>query len=124
LTNQTLLNIGTDYTFGIGNGLNVIMENLLISYDERAFAFDNTSNITAVTAAYPISFFDNFSTIFYYDWNAEHLTFFLNYFHQFDAVTGYFMAYYNPATQEAIRQNDLVSNFSGPGIRLMFVYNH
>jgi hypothetical protein len=124
LTNQTLFNIGTDYTFGIGNGLNVILENLLISYDEKALAFDNTVNITAMTAAYPLSFFDNISAIFYYNWKADNLTLFLNYAHQFNEVTGYLMAYYNPSDQVGIQRNDLFNNFSGPGIRLMFVYNH
>lgn len=123
-TNQTLLNVGTDYTFGIGNGLNVIAEHLLASFDETAFGFENTANFSALTASYPLGFFDTINTIFYYNWTAKNTTVFINYQHQFKHLTGYLMAYYNPATQQGIQQNDLVNNFSGPGIRLMLVYNH
>ena len=123
-TNQTLINIGTDYTFGVGNGLNVVAEHLLTSFDETAFDFGNTRNITALTAAYPITFLDNISTVLYYDWAGKDFSFFLNYQHQFQHVIGYLITYYNPSSQQGIQQNDLVNNFSGPGIRLMFVYNH
>ena len=123
-TNQTLLNVGTDYTFGIGNGLNVIAEHLLASFDETPFGFENTANFSAITAAYPLGFFDTINAIFYYNWAAKNTTVFVNYQHQFQHLIGYLMVYYNPATQQGIQQNDLVNNFSGPGIRLMFVYNH
>ncbi|CAH8285610.1 hypothetical protein EV196_10650 [Mariniflexile fucanivorans] len=124
LTNQTLLSMGSDYTFGIGNGLNIAGEHLISSFDEKDFGFNNTSNISALTASYPLNIFDNLSTILYYDWESENMTFFVNYEHQFKKLTGYLMLLYNPETQQAIQENDLVSNFSGPGIRFMLVYNH
>lgn len=123
-TYQTLINIGTDYTFGIGKGLNVIAEHLIVNFDEKAFDFKNPVNISALITRYPLGFFDNLSAIFYYSWEQEDFTFFLNYEHQFNKITGYVMAYVNPETQQGIQQNDLVNNFAGPGIRLMLVYNH
>ncbi|MFQ3214494.1 MAG: hypothetical protein ACI9L9_001936, partial [Marivirga sp.] len=36
----------------------------------------------------------------------------------------YVMAYYNPSQLIGIQQNDFVNNFSGPGIRLLVVFNH
>ena len=124
LSNQTLFNLGTDYTFGIGSGLNVIAEHLFLSYDEQAFAFQNRTNITALTAAYPFTMYDRISTVFYYNWLSKDLTFFLNYEHQFNKITAYLMAYYNPDTAQGIQQNDLVNNFSGAGVRLAIVFNH
>lgn len=123
-TDQTLLNVGMDYTFGLGNGLNVVAEHLFTSFDEQAFTFENTANITAVMMTYPLGFFDNISSIFYHAWGSDELTFLLNYSHEFKAFTGYVMAYYNPSTQLGIQQNDLVNQFSGAGFRLMVVYNH
>lgn len=123
-TNQTLLNVGTDYTFGLGNGLNVVAEHLFISFDSEAFAFENPANITAATLSYPLGFFDNISSVLYYTWDSKDFTFLLNYSHEFKAMTGYVMAYYNPSTQQGIQQNDLVNQFSGGGVRLMLVYNH
>jgi len=123
-TNQTLLNIGADYTFGLGNGLNVMMEHLITSFDEKAFVFENTAHVTALTAAYPLGFFDNISAIFYYAWASDDAVFLINYEHQFQKMTGYLMAFYNPSTVQGIQQNDLVNQFSGAGLRVMLVFNH
>lgn len=124
LTNQTLMNIGVDYTFGLGNGLGMIIEHLVSSFDEKAFQFANNRHITAINGTYPLTMNDNLSTVIYHDWASNNASFFLNYEHRFNKLTGYLMAYYNPDTQQAFRQNDLVNNNSGPGIRLMLVYNH
>jgi hypothetical protein len=124
LTHQALFNVGTDYTFGIGSGVNVLLEHLTIASDDRFLGMENTANITAATIAYPLGFFDNISGVFLYNWTAENFTFNINYIHQFEKVSVYVMAYYNPSTLSGIQQNDLVSQFSGPGIRVMIVYDH
>lgn len=123
-TNQTIVNLGTDYTFGLGNGLNVVAEHLLITYDQKPLEYSNVTNMSATTLSYPLGFFDNLSAIFYYNWTSNDATFLLNYSHQFKKVTGYLMAYYNPKTQVAVQQNEFVNTFSGPGLRVMVVYNH
>ena len=123
-TNQTIVNLGTDYTFGIGNGLNVVAEHLLLTYDQKPLKYSNVTNMSATTLSYPLGFFDNLSAIFYYNWTSETATFLLNYSHQFKRLTGYVMAYYNPKTQVAVQQNEFVNTFSGPGLRVMVVYNH
>jgi hypothetical protein len=124
LTNQTLLNIGSDYTFGIGNGLNVVAEHLISSFDENAFTFNNVENTTAISTNYPLNFSDNISVMYYYNWDSQNSTVFINYEHQFKKLSGYFMLYYNPEVQQGIQENEYQTNFSGPGIRLMLVYNH
>ena len=124
LTHQSLLNVGTDYTFGLGNGLNVVAEHLITSFDEKAFKFKETQNTTALSANYPLGFFDTISTMYYYNWDTNDSTIFVNLEHQFEKFSGYVMAYYNPKAQQNIQTNDLITNFSGPGIRLMLVYNH
>jgi len=124
LSNQTYLTIGVDYTFGVGNGLNVVVEHLVSALDKEPFAFKNTTNITASTLSYPIGLFNNISTVFYYNWDTCDFSFFLNYEHQFKNITGYIMPYYNPKNSQSLSENEFVDTFSGPGIRLMLVYNH
>ncbi|MEZ4884297.1 MAG: hypothetical protein R3E32_06110 [Chitinophagales bacterium] len=124
LTNQALFNIGTDYTFGIGNGLNIILEHLLVSFDEKPLQLENTVNITATTISYPLGFFDNVSSVFTYNWGVQDVTFALNYQHQFKKIIGYLIASYTPSNQFGIQQNDLVNQFAGPAVRAMLVYNH
>jgi len=123
LTNQTYLTLGTDYTFGIGSGLNVTIEHLVSSHDEKAFDFENNSNVTATSIAYPLGFFDNINAMAYYSWKSEEVSFFINYEHQFKKLVGYVMAYYNQGTQSGIG-TQYENSFSGPGVRLMLVYNH
>ncbi|TSA30371.1 MAG: hypothetical protein D4R67_00570 [Bacteroidetes bacterium] len=124
LTNQTLLTLGVDYTFGIGNGLNVVAEHLITSSDRKPFAISNTSNISASSVSYPLGLFDNLSSMLYYNWSSDGFSFFMNYAHQFNYVTGYIMAYYNTSGHPGLQQNEFIDSFSGPGIRLMLVYNH
>lgn len=124
LTNQTFVTVGIDYTFGLGNGLNASMENMITSFDTEAFAFANTSILSAASVAYPLGFFDKISTIFYFAWETKDIAFFVNYEHQFKHVTAYVMGYYNPETQAIIGSTQPENSFAGPGIRLMLVYNH
>jgi hypothetical protein len=124
INHQQLINIGIDYTFGLGNGLTLLTEHLIINSNETAFETGNTSHITALSLSYPLSFFDNISTLAYYSWTNETATVFINYQHQFSNFLGYVMAYYNPSQLIGIQQNDFVNNFSGPGIRLLVVFNH
>ena len=124
LTHQSFINIGLDYTFGLGNGLNVLGEHLLMTNDEQAFGFKNTSQLTATTISYPLTLFSNVSVVLYRSWTTDDFSFFLNYEHQIKKSTGYIMLYYNPETLQGIQENELVNNFTGPGIRLMLVFNH
>ncbi|MEN8789325.1 MAG: hypothetical protein ABF295_07395 [Flavobacteriaceae bacterium] len=124
LTNQTLLNLGMDYTFGIGSGLHAVVEHLITSFDTDPFQFANNTNLTALHLTYPLGLFDNLSVIVYNDWTLDNMTFFMSYEHQFKKLTGYVMAYYNPDIQRGIQMNELINNFAGPGFRLMLVYNH
>jgi len=125
LTHQAMVNVGADYTVPIGSGLTVVTEHLVASYDQDAFAFQNPAHITVFMGTYPVTFFDNLSAMCYWNWELSNYTLFLNYQHSFKKWQGYIMPYYNPATSTGgLLRNDLVNNFSGPGIRLMAVYNH
>lgn len=125
-TNQEIMTLGTDYTFGVGSGLNVTLEHMLFSYDKKAFSFENTSNFTGLSMNYPIGMFDNISAIFYYDWTNKSMYNFINWFRQFDKTTLYVMGYWNPEntvipTMGAGSSENL---FGGVGIQVMYVFNH
>jgi hypothetical protein len=123
-TNQTLLNVGVDYTFGISNGLNVVAEQLVISSDEKAFEFSNTSTLSSTSISYPIGLFDNLNAVFYYDWADQNLYSFVNFQRDYNKFSLYLMAFWNPSDGSSIQQNELVNPLAGKGIQLMIVYNH
>ncbi|HOP04623.1 MAG TPA: hypothetical protein PL017_00530 [Tenuifilaceae bacterium] len=123
-TNQTLINIGADYTFGIGNGLLVTYEHLLAAQDSVSFKFENPINFSLMSVSYPVGLFDNVSAIFYYSWDMEQVYSFVNWQRTYNRISLHLMAYWNPENI-ILPQQSLNSNlFGGKGVQFMFVFNH
>jgi hypothetical protein len=98
---QRALNVGLDYTFGLGNGLNVI---------------------GAIN--YPLGLLDTLAGIFYYDWKNEDFYSFLRWQRTYDRWSIHVMAFWNPsrfAIYQVGQDNNL---FTGKGIQIMIVYNY
>jgi hypothetical protein len=123
-TNQEILNVGSDYTFGIGNGLYVIYEQLVATNDEQPFNFQNSTTFSLVSLSYPIGIFDNLSGIVYYDWRNRKSYNFLNWQKQFNNITLYLMGYLNPVIYNIPAQGEGPNLFAGRGIQIMMVFNH
>ena len=124
LTNQFLLNIGIDFTFGIGKGLTISKEYLFSKYSDNQLNDSISRGISAFSFNYPLNFFSSLSALVYQQWNNNKQTLMLNYQHQFNNLSGYIILYYNPDSIEGIQQNDIFRSFAGPGIQLLLVYNH
>lgn len=123
-TNQEIINLGVDYTFGVGNGLTVILEQLVASYDEKAFAFKDALNFSLVNVTYPIGMFDSVNAIVYYDWTNNRIYNFLNWQKQFNKFTFYLMGYLNPKDYQIPTQDFDEVLYAGNGIQVMLVFNH
>jgi hypothetical protein len=121
LTEQTLLNLGADYTLPIGNGLGIIVEHLLFTFDQEALRFTGKQHVSGTSLSYPVSLFGSLRAVGLYNWGAGEVTMQLIYEHQFPSLTGYVMLFTNPSTQVGIQDNELVNQFAGPGARLMVV---
>ena len=124
LTNQFLLNLGIDYTFGIGKGLTVSKEYLFSKYSDNQLNNSISKGVSAFSFNYPLNFFSSLSALVYQQWNNDKQTLMVNYQHQFNNLSGYVILYYNPDSIEGIQQNDIFRSFAGPGIQFLLVYNH
>jgi hypothetical protein len=124
LTNQQMFSIGMDYTFGIGNGLNMIGEHLLFSPGQKIFEFDNPVHFSGLSVSYPTGIFSSVSSIVYYDWTHKNSYNFLNWRNDFKKISLYLMAFWNPETFQLPQQTETGTLFSGRGLQLMLVYNH
>ncbi len=124
LTNQEILNIGADYTFGVGNGLTVIFEQLFASYNKTAFSFENTISFSMFNLTYPVGLFDNLSAIVYYDWTNNALYNYVNWQKQFNKITLYLMGYVNSKKYNIPTQGKGENLYAGTGIQVMLVFNH
>jgi hypothetical protein len=123
-TNQTALSIGSDYTFGIGNGLNIIVEQLLFAYDEEPFQLNNPFVFSTLSLNYPVGLNDNLSAMVYYDWINHGVYNMATWNHQFNNLTLYCMGYSNPKNYKMPLTANDVNLFAGTGIQLMIVWNH
>lgn len=123
-SNQSLINIGIDYTFSWGNGVMLSAEHLMVDYHQDLFHYSGMSHITALMSSYPLGFFDQLSAVYYLNWEANQSSFSINYQHDFKQITTYLMAFYNPKQNAGIVQNDFINQFAGAGLRLMLVYQH
>lgn len=123
-TNQEIFNLGADYTFNLGNGLNVIFEQLLAAYDEKAFKFDQTISFSMLNTSYPLGLFDRINLIVYYDWKNNSAYNFVNWQKQFNKISLYLMGYINPKNYSIPTQGAAEKLYAGSGLQLMFVYNH
>lgn len=124
-TNQHIFNVGSDYTFDIGNGLNTTFEQLFITYDRSPFEFNEPTWFSALSVSYPATISDTFNAIIYYDWRNSSSYNFINWKRQFDKFYLYVMGYWNPSTYALPQQQGSGGTlFTGKGIQIMFVYNH
>jgi len=123
-SNQEIINLGIDYTFGIGNGLTIAYEQLLASFDINPFEFKNSVNFSLLNISYPIGMFDNISAIIYYDWTNNRMYNFMNWQRQFNKFTLYIMGYINPKEYNIPTQRPDEILYAGSGIQLMLVFNH
>jgi hypothetical protein len=123
-TNQEVINAGIDYTFGIGNGLTALFEQIVASNDRRAFSFDNTVTFSLLSLSYPLGLFDNVSAIVYYDWTNSKAYSFVNWQRQFDRLTLYVMGYANPRYYNIPTRQSGETTYAGTGIQLMVVFNY
>ena len=123
-TNQASLSVGTDYTFGIGNGLNVIFEQLLFAYDKKPLQINNPFVFSTLSLNYPLGLNDNLSALLYYDWKSSGIYNMLTWNHQFNNLMLYCMAYSNPKTYNIPLTSSDVNLFAGTGVQVMLVINH
>ncbi|HLF34752.1 MAG TPA: hypothetical protein VI583_10955 [Cyclobacteriaceae bacterium] len=123
-SSQEIINLGADYTFGIGNGLAVTYEQLIAAYDRNPFEFENSLTFSLLHFSYPVGMFDNLSFIAYYDWTNNKSYNFLNWQRQFNKFSMYLMGYINPKEYNIPTQGSDEILFAGSGVQLMFVFNH
>ena len=121
--NQQMTTIGADYTIGIGNGLGVMLEQMLYTITNKAFDFDNSVTFTAINFTYPVSLFGNANAILYYDWKSNGLYSFANLNYQIKDITLYLMTYWNPK-KYALPMQSGAERFMGKGVQVMAVWNH
>ncbi len=121
---QKAVTIGCDYTFGLGNGLNLIGEYFFYAISHEVLGSGDSMKFSALSMNYPLSVLDNLSCILYYDWRNENLYSFLNWRRTYDQWIINVIGFWNPKRFQ-IYQNVTENNmFAGKGIQVMVIFNH
>lgn len=121
---QKLVTVGSDYTFDIGNGPHLLLEQFMRVDAENLFGSGDSQSISALLADYPLSLLDTVSAIVYYDWEFDDWSGFLTWRRSYDHWQVHVSAFRNPDRDSIVQDTGTGSSFSGNGVQLMLVFNH
>ncbi|HKK62223.1 MAG TPA: hypothetical protein VJ951_06675 [Bacteroidales bacterium] len=124
LDNTTLLNAGLDYTFNLGNGLNISGEGLYYMQGTEAFQADQDVLFGGVSVNYPLNIIHDLSLMVFMDAMNNEFYRFLNWSMTFDKWTFYTLGFWNPETYLLPGFEQKANMFSGAGVQFMAVFNH
>jgi len=121
---KTMLNMGMDYTFNLGNGLNMMAEGFGYLQGERPFANEEGVAFGLLSASYPVNIIHNVSAMLFYDFTNENFYRFINWTVAYDKWSFYVMGFWNPETYSLYNVDPRTSLYGGWGFQLMAVFNH
>ncbi len=114
---QTLmLTLGTDYTFNIGNGLYCMGEHLISEVETNYL--EQTIQYSALMVTYPVTFFDNFSSITYYNWDSNELSQHISWQRTYNHLMLNLSLFHFPEQPSALQ------SMAGYGVEFKIIYNH
>ncbi len=120
MTNLAMLTIGADYTFSVGNGLNITGEHMWVALSERIRTMNRKAAFSALSASYPINFFNQLRVMSYFDWkNLEPYTYII-YENILPKGRIQLMAYANPDKPDLPGREDMML-FGGVGAQIMYI---
>ena len=118
------ITLGADYTFGLGNGLHVVMEHLSTARGPDVTRWNDHVQATAVSVDYPIGIIDTVSAIGTYIWQEPAYFHHLSWQRTYDDVILNLSGFYYPEAASGASTFQQTGGSTGWGIQLLFIYNH
>jgi hypothetical protein len=125
LTNrwESFYNAGMDYTFSLGNGLNLTTEYFRYSNNSGNEETAINNNYSVLAISYPLNLINNLTLMVYYNWNSKEWYRFVNCQLKYDYFSFHFMTFWNPDTFALYSGTNSRNMFTGKGIQVMAVLN-
>lgn len=114
--NEHFINLGTDYTFALGNGLNVTTE-----YFRYEGSVSNNYSILALS--YPFGLMNRLVAAVYYNWDTGDLYRFVNFQRDYDFVSLNIIAFWNPEGTSLYGAEEERNLMAGTGLQIMATVN-
>jgi len=121
---QRAVTAGFDYTFGLGNGLNLTGEYFVYTSSQEVLGSGDSLKFSALSLNYPLSMLDNLSCIFYYDWKNKNLYSFINWRRTYDRWIINVIGFWNPELFQVYQNLTENNMFAGKGLQIMVIFNH
>jgi hypothetical protein len=121
---KTMINMGMDYTFGLGNGLNMMAEGFGYLQGEGPFSNEEGLAFGLLSATYPINIIHNVSAMLFYDFTNQDFYRFINWSMAYDKWSFYVMGFWNPDSYNLYNVDPRTSLYGGWGFQLMAVFSH
>lgn len=119
---RKMVTIGSDYTFGIGNGLNVVGEYMPIEQSNGVLITDPDEQLLALSFSYPINIMDQIMYLTYYSEFMDKLFHYLQYQRTYDRISANISLFYFPDIGYDIFTGRK-SKMAGLGAQIMAIYN-
>ncbi len=119
---QRMATVGLDYTFGIGSGLGVTAEHMLVGGADEPFGRGTDAQFSALAVSLPLGLLDNLRAIVYFDWTNRDLYSFLGWQRTTDNWMFSLSAFANPDRPAATGRPG--AGAAGKGLRFDVVFNH
>jgi len=114
--NEHFINLGMDYTFGLGNGLNITTE--YFRYEGSA-----SNNYSILAFSYPFGLMNRLVAAFYYNWDNNDLYRFINFQRDYDLLSLNIIAFWNPEGSSLYGAGEERNLMAGTGLQLMATVN-
>lgn len=121
---QKALTVGMDYTFGWGNGLNILGEYFLFESSREVWNSGEGIHYAGLSLNYPLALLDTIGLIFFYDWDKNDLYSFVNWRRTYDRLSLNVMGFWNPERFQVYATRGEDNQFAGKGFQIMVVYNY
>lgn len=118
---ETYFNAGIDYTFNIGNGLNITTEFFRYNNKETWLGENKDNNYSALALNYPFALLNRITGMVYYNWTNKEWYRILNLERSYDYWSFYFMLFWNPERFYLYNNSNDRNLLSGKGFQLMAV---
>ncbi len=121
---QKNINLGLDYTFGVGRGLHVLGEHLVMQASTRTFVKGETNEFSALALDYPFGLTDQIKGMLFYNWKTTDWYRFVSWQRMSDHWSFYVIGFWNPSSHQIFPSQQGKSLFAGKGFEVMIVFNH
>ncbi|MBN2414644.1 hypothetical protein JXO52_02330 [bacterium] len=121
---RRMVTIGADYTVGLGNGILITGEHLMLQVSESLKDTGEKLEFTGGAVNYPLGLLDAVTVMVYRDWKSDTWYRFLNLQRTYDRWQLFLIAFWNPELFDIYQATAGENLFSGRGVQLMAVFNH